>query len=124
VVSTGEKAEEIKKFSFGLDQGVIGLVATGGKPQIVNDAPHDERHLKEIDEVLGYETYNILAVPMKVRDRLIGVMEVLNRTDGELFWETDTQLLSIMANQAAILIEYERLFFEFRQKGTVLKRFK
>jgi len=114
--ATGEKADEIKKLSFDVGSGIAGLVAENGKPMIINDATRDNRQLKKVDEMLDYKTLNILCVPIAFGGRVSGVMEVLNRMDGEPFSESDTLLLTTIANQAAVLIDHAQLLKKFEEK--------
>jgi putative nucleotidyltransferase with HDIG domain len=119
-VTTGKKSEEIKRFVLKMGEGIAGSVAKDRKPTIVNNASQDDRHLHYIGRELGYETRNILCVPLTVSDRLIGVMEAINRTDGGPFTESDALLLSTIANQSAILIDHARLFKELQEKVSEL----
>ena len=119
-VATGEKSEEIKRFVLRMGEGIAGQVAQERKPIIVNDASKDDRHLVRIDRELNQQTRNILCVPLIVNDRLIGVMEVINRIDGRPFIDSDMLLLATIANQAAILIDHAYLFKELQEKITGL----
>ena len=114
--ATGEKAEEIKKLSFEVGKGIVGLVAESGKPMIANDAAKDNRQLKKVDEILDYKTLNILCVPLTFSGKVNGALEILNRSDGEPFSDSDTLLLTTIANQAAVLIEHARLLNKFEAK--------
>ena len=62
-----------------------------------------------MDEATGFETRNILALPLKVRDRTVGVVEVINKKEGA-FTEDDQELARALANQAAIAIDNAQLY--------------
>ena len=61
------------------------------------------------DRITGFTTRSILATPIKRRDELLGVLEVINKRDDSRFTETDGKLLEVVANQAAVGIENARL---------------
>lgn len=88
--------------------GLVGQVAESGKPIISNDASADERWEGEI--VAGeFNTASILAVPLIAKNRVVGVLEVINKKDGTIYVEDDTSLLTAFASQAAIAYENARL---------------
>ena len=87
------------------DEGIAGWVASHGEPLIVNDPRRDKRFLLEIDDEFGFITQSIMCVPMMTQGRLIGVIELLNKQDRSGFSETDTALLLILGQVAAIALE-------------------
>ena len=91
-------------------KGIAGSVMNSGQPLIVNDPQNDERFYREIDNKSRFQTRNILCVPMMVIDKHIGVLEVVNAIDREGFDEWDQQLLSYIADQAAIAITNRQLY--------------
>ncbi len=91
--------------------GVVGWVATHGEPAIVNDVRHDSRFLPDIDAITGFDTRSILGAPLKLDDRVIGVVEVLNKLDGA-FTEKDRDLLVDFSKWAAIALHNARLYRE------------
>jgi signal transduction histidine kinase len=106
---TGSKSEEIKRMVVPPDS-VAGWVAHEGRAQIINDVSRDKRFFAKSDESTGFQTRSIIAVPMKVKDKTIGVLEAINRTDDMPFTSEDTDLLNTLSAQAAIAITNARLF--------------
>jgi HD-GYP domain-containing protein (c-di-GMP phosphodiesterase class II) len=110
-------AEEIR---IPLGAGIAGAVATAGRPLRIADAHADPRFDAEVDRATGYRTRSILAVPMwNTRGEVVGVLEALNRKDGE-FTDEDQELLGALAGPAASALEnailneeIERLFEGF-----------
>lgn len=90
-------------------QGVVGHVAESQRYEIVHDAQNDPRFYRQISESVGYVTRSILCVPMVVKGRTIGVIELLNKRDG-LFTEEDGERLIRMAATIGVAIENARLF--------------
>jgi signal transduction histidine kinase len=93
-----------------IGSGIGGTVAQERKALIVNDAQMDPRWDVSFDRTTDFVTRNLICVPMISHDRLIGVIEVLNKRVPANFSEEDTELLNSFAAQAAIAIENARLF--------------
>jgi signal transduction histidine kinase len=107
VVVVGGGGEELIGQRLPAGQGIVGMVAMDGQPRIVNDARTDPKHV-DVDE--DFVTQSLLAVPLVVGDRVLGVIEVLNKRDRSSFDEEELRLLSTFAGQAAVAIENARLF--------------
>jgi signal transduction histidine kinase len=107
-IALGEKAEGVKPFRLQMGQGIAGQVAQSGEPLMVSDAQKDRRHYKAPDITTDFLTRSILCVPMIVKGSIIGVIEVMNKLEGD-FTESDLTLLNSIANYAAIAIENARL---------------
>jgi signal transduction histidine kinase len=115
-VALGEKGGALHQIRLKNGEGIAGWVAQNAKAAIVNDVANDPRWTQKGDKASQFKTRAILAVPMLVRDRLIGVMEGINRVDGEAFTQDDAEVLEIFAAQAAVAIENARLFESIRQE--------
>lgn len=107
-IALGPKGTDVKKFSLNPGQGIAGWVAERGQSLIVNDVETDSRFSKEISKSIGFPTYSILAVPMLIRDRCMGVIEIINKKGQKYFTQEDLQWLEIFAVQSSIAIENAR----------------
>ncbi len=92
-----------------LGQGIAGWVAETGRPLISDDVRADPRWSPKVDQRSGFVTRSILAAPLVVRGKLIGVVESINRRDGP-FSPDDLRTFEAFASQAAVAIENARLF--------------
>ncbi len=109
-VALGEVGEEVKdKVQLRVGEGIAGWVAQTGQPLIVPDVSKDERFFKKSDEVTGFKTRSILAAPLKVKNRIIGVAEVINPLHGRAFTDDDLDLFSTFSRQVALAIENARM---------------
>jgi GAF domain-containing protein len=108
-------SEEMKGLRSPLGQGIAGWVAREGQRLLVPDVREDPRFYPGIDEATGFVTRSVLAVPLKVKGKVIGVIEAVNKTEGN-FTQADVALLASMAQWAAIAIENAQLFAETRQR--------
>ena len=90
--------------------GIVGQAVQGRKAIISNNVQEAASWFAYTDQRTGFTTRSILAVPLQVKERVIGVLEVINRKDGLPFVEDDQNLLSAFAGQAAVAIENARLY--------------
>jgi PAS domain S-box-containing protein len=93
---------------FPSDKGVAGEVYRTGRPLIVTDYAKSPHAFKQVDEQVEYETRNMLDVPLRIKDRMIGVLCVVNKRDSD-FDEEDVELLSVIADVVALPIENARV---------------
>lgn len=101
----------LRGLSVPLDS-IAGWVVQHQQPTRVNAVDQDPRYYDDVARKVAYYTRNLLAVPMRTKNRVIGVLEVLNKKQGD-FTEKDEHLLLVLAGQAAIAIENTRLFQQF-----------
>ncbi|MDY6968807.1 MAG: GAF domain-containing SpoIIE family protein phosphatase [Spirochaetota bacterium] len=106
----GKNTDLIKGEKVPIGTGIAGTVAKTGKPLIVNDVQKDVRFYSEIDYKSNYTTKNILCVPMNIKGTLVGVLEVVNSFMPQGFTRWDMQLLTYLADQAAIAISNRMLY--------------
>jgi GAF domain-containing protein len=85
--------------------GVAGWVATHAEPLLVDRPRLDDRFYFYVDETFGFETTSLICVPILGQDKVIGVIEVLNKFSQQAFSEVDLDLLTILAYIAAEAIE-------------------
>jgi GAF domain-containing protein len=91
-------------------QGIAGWVVEHAEPAIVASPREDPRFYGGIDESSEFQTRNLVAVPLKVKDRVIGVVEVLNKREGRDFDDKDREIALALTNQAAIAVDNARLY--------------
>lgn len=115
-IALGPKGRDVKKFSLNPGEGIAGWVAERGQSLIVNDVETDNRFSKEISKSIGFPTYSILAVPMLIRDRCMGVIEIINKKGKKYFTNDDLEWLEIFAVQSAIAIENARYLEKAREE--------
>jgi signal transduction histidine kinase len=108
--ATGSRKEEIQRYVVPMEKSIAGWVVQNGEPVLIDDAQKDERHFQQSDIETAFTTRSLLAVPLVVKGRVIGAVEVLNKLDGRSFDQDDADLLAMLANQAAVAIENARLF--------------
>ena len=104
-----------KTIRFDARLGIAGATAMSGEIINVKDAKDDSRFYPEIDEETGYQTLNLLSVPLKSYEGdIIGAFEVLNKVEGP-FTDEDQEILQALASNAAIALETAQLFEKLKQ---------
>jgi signal transduction histidine kinase len=113
-VPTGPVADKLIDVRLKRGQGIAGWVVENEKPVIVHDVSHDDRFSLDIDKLSDFKTQSVLAVPLKAKGELVGVLELINKADGSEFNEEDALLLTIYSEQAGMAIENARLYGELQ----------
>jgi len=85
-------------------KGIAGWVVDQRRPTIVNDAQTDERFYDDVDQTLDFHTQSILAAPIIGGGRVLGVIEILNKSNGRLFSAADQTLLTILCRFSGELL--------------------
>jgi len=122
-VAAYEDKEAVKRFKeirFPANKGVAGHVYRTGQPLIVPDTSKSPYFFKHVDEQSGYETQNMLDVPIQIQDRIIGVLCAVNKKEGE-FDRTDVELLSTIGNLVGLPIENARINEELNRSFEEVK---
>ena len=103
-------SQKIKEIRLQMGEGIAGHVAQTGEHMIVNDVTQSKFFAKRVDEITKFTTRSILAVPLKIKGKVTGVLEALNKNDGTDFTAEDLLIFTSYANQIAVAIENARLY--------------
>ena len=120
-ISLGTKGPEVQRFSLNMGEGIAGWVAANNRSLIVNDVESDNRFFADISKKINFPTKAIVAVPMRVKERCVGVIEIINKIDGGNFTEEDLEWLEIFATQAAIAVQNSRSLQKVQEEITLLQ---
>lgn len=101
--------ETLSGSSFEISRTIVRSVARDGEAVVTTDAQDDPR-FQDQKSVAAFNLRSILCVPLKVKDKLTGVIYADNRIRSGIFTPKDRDLLQAFANQAAVAIENARLF--------------
>jgi signal transduction histidine kinase len=107
--ATGSDPHELAQIPVPLESSIAGAIFIENKPMIINDVSQDPRHFGGVGEKIRFTSQKLVGVPMRIKDRVTGVLEAVNKRDGRLFTEADSRILAILASQAAVAIENARL---------------
>lgn len=105
-VALGEKGEIIQKYArLEPGQGIAGWVAKEKKSIVLEDAYTDQRFNPALDQKTGFRTRSLVCVPLFIQDKVIGTLEILNKSQDRSFDHSDVEVLTSLSEIAAIAIK-------------------
>ena len=113
--SIGHRDEVAKSLAIGLGEGLTGHAAATRQPIMVNDVRTDPHYLNALDAVRAE-----LSVPMLVRGKLVGVIDLQSTRLGA-FTEQDTALLALLASRVGTAIDNARLYRRVERQNRMLR---
>ncbi len=111
-----DKGEIIQGKRIKVGEGIAGLVAKNREPIIIDNVEQCDNFYEAIDSSTGFKTKNIIAVPVMIRDQLIGVLEVVNSYRPNGFIEDDIHMLQYLADAAAVAINKNDLLTNLKNR--------
>ncbi len=120
-VALGPKGVEAKKFIVDMEGSIAGWVAMHNESVIINDVANDPRHDKRVQDSTGYMSKKMVAVPMRLQDKCIGVIELINKSGDADFTAEDMYFLQMLADQSAVAYSNASAFISSRDEITVLQ---
>lgn len=112
IASRGLSAEVIKTTKICVGEGIAGIVAREGKAIYCEDVEKDVRFMRNSN--ITYSSKSFIAVPLKIKNSVIGVLNVHSKHEEKRFGEMDIKLLEILADQAAVGIENIQLYGDMK----------
>lgn len=100
----GSSSDKLAGVSVPMGAGIVGHVAESRQPLVVSNVGENAMHLRSIQDAVGFEARNLVAVPILIRGQVYGVLELLNRV-GEDGFDKDIELLTYLCDAAARTIE-------------------
>ncbi|MGD8488452.1 MAG: GAF domain-containing protein [Anaerolineae bacterium] len=102
-------SQEMASVPIPIDGSIAGTAFASGEPVLAHDPQSDIRYSRALEERTDFQAHSLLAVPMQFKGRRIGVLEVVNKQDGQSFDRSDIETLHLLAAEAAVAIENARL---------------
>jgi Nif-specific regulatory protein len=119
--ATGDVSSRLKNLTVPLDKGIAGACVRTGKPMIVDDTSKAAEFYPHIDKQTGFATKSIIAAPLIISGKTIGVIEVLNKKNNQPWSEEDKELLVVIAIQSAQVIKNAQLHLQIREQQNLLR---
>jgi signal transduction histidine kinase len=113
--ATGSEQKKLAQIPVPIDGSLAGTIFREGKTIILNDVSQDPRYFSGVAQQTNFQSKSLLGVPMRIREKGVGVLEALNKREGQ-FSEADERLLSVVASQAAIAL-YNAQLIQALQKA-------
>ena len=108
VAARGLPEEVVKNTRIPISQGIAGKVAEEGEPILCENIETDNRFSRQSNE--KYTSKSFVSVPLKVQNKIIGVLNINNKESKQKFDQKDLRLLTILADQSAMTIENAELY--------------
>ncbi len=105
----------LKGMTLKKGEGIAGWVAQHGEPLLIPDVREDPRFARKVDEKVSFETRSIVCVPVRSRERVLGVIQLVNTLHQGAFAQEDLAILQTVADFVAIAIENARNFDRVRE---------
>ena len=121
VAGPGLQKEKLKTIRVPIEGSIAGLVYQNGTTISVKDAQNNPNLYQGVDKSINFTTKNILAVPMVIKTKTIGILEAVNKIDEKSFTQEDQITLSILASHAAIAINNTNLLAELKRANKELQ---
>ena len=115
-LARGESGSKVRKIRMKMGEGIAGWVASSGEALLVPDTETDKRFCKRVDQISSFRTRSVIALPIRYRGNITGVLEVLNKRAPRSFDDMDLEVLSIAANQIGIAMENAKLYSRLKEK--------
>ena len=107
-IAIGSGAHKLKDVRLKLGEGIAGWVAQHGEPLLIEDVKRDPRFSRRFDELTQMDTRSVVCVPIRGREKILGVIELVNCLGRESFHQEDVPILKSLADYAAIALENAR----------------
>lgn len=120
-VALGPKGVEAKGIPVSRVGSIAGWVVENNQSLVIDDVPTDPRFFSLVQEQTGYITKTMIAVPMRVDNNCIGVLELLNKTGGNSFTQNDLEIIELLSIQASIAYQNASTYRLARHEITVLQ---
>ena len=112
--ATGSDPAQLAEIPVPIDNSLAGTIFRTNQPLMLNNAEEDPRHFSPVSDHIKFKIKTLLGVPMPIQDRIVGVLEAVNKHNGA-FTESDAAILSVTAAHAAIAINNAQLLHSTRQ---------
>ena len=119
--ATGPASDAISKLRFPATKGIAGHCISTGQIIVVYDAKKSLHHFADIDKLSGFETESVLCVPLCIKGKAIGCVELLNKRDGTTFNDDDIAVAAIMSNLAAVSVSNAKSYDNLQRTNYALK---
>lgn len=114
-----ERSKSLQRIQIPLEGSIAGSIIQDNRPVVLNDVTEHPLHYRQVDTTSGFQTHSLLGVPMRIRNRVVGVLEAVNKI-GNGWADMDSFYLEILASQAAIALENAQLVNQLQKANEEL----
>jgi len=114
-VALGDRGNRVKEIRLKIGEGIAGWVAKTGESVTVADAQKDPRFARKADDKSAFVTRNMICVPVRIRGKIIGVLQAINKLGPQTFSKWDLEEFQSLADQVAIAIDNANLYKDLQE---------
>ena len=119
-LARGEKnGPPLGRVTLKVGEGIAGTVVKTGKPMVIQDVSQEKKFNDKIDRLTGFRTKSAICVPLLLRNRPIGALQVINKKSGEPFFRSDLEILFAIAQHVSIAMENASLYRRLEESFAV-----
>lgn len=115
VAAYGESADKIVNIRLKKDEGIAGKVIMNGEPVLIRNVQEHPDWSNRVDESSGFVTKSMITVPLTVKGKVLGSLQLLNKKQCEFFNEADVSLAVALASQSAMALHNSQMYDELQQ---------
>ncbi len=112
---------DVTNMAINCDNGIIGRTFTSGERQMIIDAKKDADFICHVDSLTGFQTRSVLCTPLIIQGNTIGVLQVLNKLDEQLFQTRDSDILRLLATPISLAVQNARFTLNFVEQKRIKK---
>ncbi len=121
-MASGEKSHELQKIEVKIGEGIAGWVAEKGEPLLVKDVHKDNRWNRGIGKKIKFSIKSIASYPMKKKGKVIGVIQIIDKEDGNFLMKNDLEMLGSFAELASSFFENSKQLNAVSMQNLFLKQ--
>ena len=118
-LARGEKKGPVERITLKVGEGIAGTVVKTGKPMVIQDVSQEKKFADNIDKITGFRTKSAICVPLLLRNRPMGALQVINKKSGEPFNRSDLEILFAIAQHVSIAMENANLYRRLEESFAV-----
>jgi signal transduction histidine kinase len=118
-LARGEKKGPVERVTLKVGEGIAGTVVKTGKPMVIQDVSQEKKFTDKIDRLTGFQTKSAICVPLLLRNRPIGALQVINKKSGEPFNRSDLEILFAIAQHVSVAMENANLYRRLEESFAV-----
>lgn len=115
-IARGRKKEPVKLIRLKRGEGIAGRVIQTGRSIVIQDTHKEKNFSRKYDIKTGFETRSMICVPLILRGKTIGALQVLNKKSQKSFIDSDLELLTTMSQQIAVALDNAKLYRRLEKK--------
>lgn len=120
-IALGPAGTKAMSIPVDINNSIAGWVFKNNESLIMDDVQKDHRFFSAVQDRTGYKTENMVAIPLRAKKSCVGVIELINKSNGKKFTQSDLGILELLCEQAGIAYEVAGKFKRVQEENTLLR---